>query len=562
MTDMYQNIVALFSKALHMNLKELPDNIIQFGPNQIVLGYFDTLQFYPLKLDRGADADWIHNIWQENLEISKKLKGQFYYHPLHLVADFAEESQESGEFLEQVTQRYKEFWEADSRFTFLSLVQASPLGAAADLRASIREELKKLETANHDGGPSIRYVCYHTMELSDLALIWKADHIGDILTLLQRLYQIDSFGDLNTFPSVNHRCVENPSPAHFSNPPLLHISMQYAVKDFSQADLYFNDMIKVNPNLLHFVAGIDDLQITVEETEDWLLTLLYKSFVEESGATAFHKAFYDSTIQIGIRYKLPSKTLPEDLGAEAEAKGGEHDSVNKDGSLLLTVQCEKLLTECQKFFALDQRPSWHKATLNLLNAMTDMSRSWVMDGFCYLTLGVAQSFCDWISCIHRNEFENKSGPEDNATSKDAIMRSQTELIQKFVRGWGDLMDRATKTDGRYLQMPGFSPILSEIPSRLLEFYLAFTKSCIRTTQQAGGGPDNISLMLVPKICRRIKVYSIFKNIHSEIRAHSDEAGRLLANNHLLYVDIPLSMLYDPKYVMCCLCHEQAHFYPA
>ena len=54
-----------------------------------------------------------------------------------------------------------------------------------------------------------------------------------------------------------------------------------------------------------------------------------------------------------------------------------------------------------------------------------------------------------------------------------------------------------------------------------------------------------SLMLAPKLCRRIKVEKVF-----------DEEPPC---ERLLYVDIPIAMLYQPFPVLCHLTHEISHF---
>ena len=71
-------------------------------------------------------------------------------------------------------------------------------------------------------------------------------------------------------------------------------------------------------------------------------------------------------------------------------------------------------------------------------------------------LDAAKLFCSEI----------KKTTSDDGT---ALTARQMEDIQRFVRGWGTLMEQATKMDGRFLQMPGFSPALCEIPAKLLEF---------------------------------------------------------------------------------------------
>lgn len=520
MTDnmQYQNMVALFGKALKTDLSKLqkPEAVpAAIGDKWIALGYFDTLQFYALPAD-GASS-WIQSMWTHNVQCSATLTGDFYYHPLHLIASITEEDQTL----------YREFWEAaDCPYIFLTMVQAtdpSRLWGISD--KSLVQHLDALLDMRPNQ-KDLRHVFYRTVELSDLVVLWRSNEICNILTGMQNLYQKAVIGDLNTFPAIQYAFLNafNPQNVSCSEERKIFASTQYTVKDSDKANSFFNNVLSEGSPAF-FTTGVEDIRVINQEvTTDALLVYLKKSLLNSENRALFDQAFSESATQIGIPDIGRSESLSRSTSLERECV----TLLDRFQAIRNRLYIDKT---CQRFDW-----SWIKAVSNLLNALVDMSRNWVMDGFCYLMLDAAKLFCSEI----------KKSTSDDET---ALTVKQMEDIHRFVRGWGTLMEQATKMDGRFLQMPGFSPALCEIPAKLLEFYLAFTRKIISVIQTGDseniGGERKISLLFVPKICRRVKVNSIFK----EDSYH----------NHLLYVDIPLDQLYSPEEILCALSHEAAHF---
>lgn len=516
-SSQYQNIVALFGKALKMDLSRLrtPEGVQSpIGDRWITLGYFDTLQFYPLPMEKGRT--WVQSMWDHNVSCSATLAGDFYYHPLHLTASIAPEE----------AALYRAFWEAENcPYIFLTMVQAvDPSRLWGHAGGASMESLDRLFDIRPDQ-ENMRHVFYRTMELSDLIVLWRSNEIHNILVRIHDLYQKAGIGDLNTFPSIQYAFLNSFPSSGVSGEKDIFVSTQYTVKDSEKASQFFKNVLSKDSPAF-FTTGVEDIRVTDQKViAADLLERLRRSFLDPANCSLFNQAFLESATQVGI---------PDDTGHPQPVERNTE----------LETQCETLLARFQdirgrlcagpaaKRFDL----SWAKAISNLLNALVDMSRNWVMDGFCYLILDAARLFCCEIGKL-------------SVSGEDALTVNQMEEIQRFVRGWGTLMEQATKMDGRFLQMPGFSPALCEIPAKLLEFYLAFTRKAI-SLMQAGDEEDiqggrKISLLFVPKICRRVKVKSVFKE---------DEF-----HNHLLYVDIPLDQLYSPMETICCLTHEAAHY---
>lgn len=108
------------------------------------------------------------------------------------------------------------------------------------------------------------------------------------------------------------------------------------------------------------------------------------------------------------------------------------------------------------------------------------------------------------------------------------------------------MDQAVRADGQFTQDTGVNPVFYDIPVGLLEFYIAFTRRCMRLLQKFDGEEKKEhGLFLMPNLCRRTKVEDVFDNPPPAKR--------------LLYVDVPLDYLYSPRQVLYQLCHEISHF---
>lgn len=176
--------------------------------------------------------------------------------------------------------------------------------------------------------------------------------------------------------------------------------------------------------------------------------------------------------------------------------------------------------------------SWTRAVSSQLSALVDMSRICVLDGFCYLILDGVSTFLQLV----RPYMEECQIPS-------RLLRR----IQRFVRGWGMLLDQAVRVDGQIIPSPGFSPVLYDIPVELLEFYnaFAFRSMVLLQSPEQENARCHYALFLLPKLCRRTKVQNIF---------HDPPP-----NDRLLYVDIPLDILYAPMQVLPQLCHELSHY---
>ena len=147
-----EHIVAHFGKALNLErlgqTEETPSG--QEGSalketllgKWFVLGYFDTLEIY-VPYQREKDS-WLSSMFTHNVELSKRLDGNFYYHPLHL---FDMASGEAERFLG------RDDVQPNRPYLFVTLVQsAAPPPWKADLQRKAtkghRRDNRKQQSGN------------------------------------------------------------------------------------------------------------------------------------------------------------------------------------------------------------------------------------------------------------------------------------------------------------------------------------------------------------------------------------------------------------------------------
>lgn len=514
--------VILLGKALTLNRNHYHREENHRSP-LVSLGYFDSIDIRPLPQGEEQEG-WLKTLWECSVSISANRDADAYYHPLYIIAPPNQEVPPS-------------FWEKKSKFLFITLVHFTFAHAKNDLDkqdedlfTTVSKEISEIVAGfNAEEGheaKQIRAFCYQSMDLSDMVVVWKADSMVSLLSCLSQLYLCENIGDLHSICSFSFPT----APTDDLDEKIPYVSFRFSTRDTSAAN-HFDKLLhekwpKWPASGGYFTTGTEDIDITFNDLPvSKFLELVYLWFEDKDINELFRKAFYKSSTHLGVLTRGEGAGSPESL------------------SNPLISRCEQLFKEFQDLRMPPSNEtgraetktdlSWCKSVSSHLSALVDMSRICVLDGFCYLILDGVATFCDMVKpylC------ENRSMPPD-----------LLERVQRFVRGWGILVDQAVRADGQFIQSPGFSPTLYDIPVSLLEFYLAFTTQFIDMVQSSEdpGKKHHYALFLLPKLCRRTKVRDIFRDPPPHDR--------------LLYVDIPLDFLYDPRQILLQLCHEASHY---
>lgn len=509
--------VILLGKALTLSGShfQMESGILKGGRPLISLGYFDSLQIIPL-----TKNDWLQELWETGIAWSGEASLETYYHPIYITTLPCERVEDC-------------FWEIKTQFTFVTLLHYAadftlPKGEAFSLIFQRIKELTsppgqwKKDRVSRD----VYAACYRSLHLSDMVVIWKSDSLMDLLKRLHELYRDPRIGDLRTACSFCFPQGEGAS--HFGEDKIPYVRMSFCVRNSAAVDEFTQRIRKTCPwwpeQGGYFTTGIRDLEVAKENlaVNDFLTCIGLWSQAGEVNDW-YQKAFYESSTHLGV---WDGREDEDPLPSLCEKSP-------------LTRTCEKMFDEFQfvrrqlrkKEGALEL--SWIRAVSSQLSVLVDMSQICVLDGFCYLILDGAQTFLQMV----------RPYLEENRQIPSRLL----ERIQRFVRGWGILLDQAVRVDGQFVPSPGFSPVLYDIPVELLEFYDAFAFRCMTLLQspEEETARHRYALFMIPKLCRRTKVQNIFHD--------------LPPSDRLLYVDIPLDILFAPMQVLPQICHELSHY---
>ncbi len=509
--------VILLGKALTLSKSHFrqKNGIPQRGGPLISLGYFDSLQIIPL-----VESNWLQELWKKGIEWSGSISLETHYHPIYITALPGEQAEDR-------------FWDIETQFTFVTLLHYSP-----------KPEFKKGERFSNVSqcikaftAPPSRWkrgitcrdayaACYRSLHLSDMVIIWKSDSLVNLLEQLHQLYRDPQIGDLRTVCSFRFSCAGEISP--FAEEKIPYAMVSFCVRDSAAVDEFTRRVRDKGCAWWpeqggYFTTGTRDLEVVLQNvTVGQFMKCIALWFQNPDINEWYQKAFYESSTHLGLwdDQQDRGRTFLEEKSP-------------------LTKTCEELFKDFQSLRRqLRERTgaaelSWTRVVSSQLSALADMSRICVLDGFCYLILDGVQTFLQLV----RPYLE-----EDRQIPSRLLWR-----IQRFVRGWGMLLDQAVRVDGQCIPSPGFSPVLYDIPVELLEFYNAFAFRCMTLLQspEVAEARCHYALFLVPKLCRRTKVHNIFHNPPPSDR--------------LLYVDIPLDILYTPMQVLPQICHELSHY---
>lgn len=488
---------------------------------RLCFGYFDALEVECLHVE--GDENWLETIWIKEIRESRNITSEIYKHPMFVTAQ--------GNLAWK--NALDSFWKRQAEYLLVSLVHFAVASSQQEnckfsVRDRFSEVKKKVDDIIKKYGSNVSAVFYHSIDLSDMVIIWKTDRLSDVMKCLKEVYLANTIGNMHTICSFS---MNTDVSSENEEEAIDYVSFRFSVKNAYAADRFFSLIAKEKRISTWFnqkpylSIGSEDIEFVFHNiTATNLKNFMYTVFQNSEINSCFKHGFNESLTHIGVALSagIPEKTTDCFL----------------DNSL--AIRCRTVFEYFRKIRAklikkeTEANYSWLKLVSVQLNTLISMSQLCVLDRFCYLMLDSVQTFLEilgkWIS----------DGIE--------ITSQRLSLIQKYVRSWGILMDQTVRTDGQFTQNIGVSPAFYDIPVSLLEFYIAFTRRCIAFLQKKDNGmPQNYyALFLMPNLCRRTKVQDVFKQ-------NSPPTDRLL------YVDIPLDYLYRPRLVIFQLCHEISHY---
>lgn len=368
---------------------------------------------------------------------------------------------------------------------------------------------------------SVTCLRYRTLELCDIILIAKSDSVESLLTYSGRLYSLPETGDTYSYYCINENEFSPTGGLAVEDDCVSLTSTRFSVRSASACRTLLPSLQKIFANGTErpafFVTGMEDINLISYDNSSQRICKIFRSILKLD--SSFWQAFENCTTRLGIRESvLPlwnSRTdgslLKEDL---AEAYQRLKDS----------------FTYLRRTNRLNQ--DWVRPLGELINLLSHISQNCVLWQVCYILLngiqGIIRRVEEWSS--------------NNAFLDDDSNRE----IMRMVRGVDRLLEHITRMEGELVHQPETRPMLFDIPANLLEFYLFFSDKCAQYLKNREG-PDkqeSFQLLLIPNLCSRISIH--------------DHLNSGLNKNRLLYIEIPLGLLYEPSHVVCVLVHEVAH----
>ena len=430
------------------------------------------------------------------------------------------------QFSRQEQENIEDFWNSLDPFMMItrvhSIISTVPDSEGTSVQVKIENAIQAAMSQND--GPVCKWLCYRTLDLVDAVVICKANTIQTLLEAVGRLYTTKEIGDIYSYCCIRPEYIdletdpEDALPSKLPKDKISLLSIRFAVRNsaacgemLKSLDVAWEDIFgtRLHPNL---ITGNDDINIIARDISSGDLCRLYRQLFQR-GSTLYTRlgmAISDMTTRLGVDAPKPIRPAPQ-------------DNVIPDS--LLT----KTYTDLQEKLANVDGVTQEELhiLMEIIHSLVSISRNSVILQMCYILAGPIQGVINKLS--------------------DKCWRWDTNDVDEFLSGFAYLMEHVIRTEGSLVHHPETRPLLFDIPASILEFDLAFTDRCARYLTEREGNKmasRTYDFLLIPCLCSNITIHDWFNRPEDSER--------------LLYVQIPLSMIYEPRQVVCNLVHEAAH----
>lgn len=493
------------------------------GDEWLVLGQFDTMEIRNLtSSDSLFEAIW-KDISQKSVR-NDSSNTHIYRHPTYLFS--TEDSKHTA------------FWKNDGApFMFVTRIHAKSC-YSEDGREAYLEQLGGQIEASLKDFPAEDFFFSKTLGLSDMILLVKSNSVPKLINGIKKLSHQPYVGDVYSYCCISKWAMKDngtsPVVAHKDSIPM--VSLRFAVRDAEAAkeqtrkwkNMEF-DGARVKD--VFYVTGTEDVNVVLEDISSAILIQFLNEIIEGGGRILW-QAFDDMTTRIGVSADEATKDLcadepPIDVSpyvdsAKAAAQGNGGTDVKRLQKTFLKLQRE-LLDAVPDGEGLD----WMRSLQEIVNALVNVSDNCVLDQLCYILLDGLRG----LLCKLKNA--DKSYLEKNSSH-----------FYKFVSGVAYLKEHIIRMESQLVHHPETRPMIFYIPATVMEIDLAFISMCADYFQLKDPQKNNFYFVLVPCLCKTISIHNLFYQCGPD---------------HLLYVEMPLSCCYKPRFVACALAHEIAHF---
>lgn len=491
----------------------------------LALGHMDWIQINSIpgiEVDGGGIC--LNQVKAYTHELSTKGAEAFIYRqPLYILQEFPQVWRESVD----------RFWNMSSAFMTITRCY-SDSQRQQNFEVAVERQLQRYSDSERSRifsaqdvpegplGHNVVYLCYRTFELSDVILVAKSDSAESLLACVGRLYTLPEVRDLYSYYCIGWNELGPVKGLAVEDDCISLISTRFAVhrsrKCRAQLEVLQTVFSQRNtPAPAFLVTGMEDINLIAANKNSVQMCELFQYML--SIGDDFWEAFDSSTTRLGIlEVSLPLWSAEEEYGSLKGELVEAYQHLKE--SFFLQIGTHQL------------EQDWVHPLSELISLLSHLCRNCVLWQVCYILL-------DGIRGIIRLVEEWSLG------SARLGERNEQEVM-RMIRGVDRLIEHIIRMEGELVHHPETRPMLFDVPTNLLEFYLIFSDQCILYLQNREGQnrQRGFQLLLIPNLCQQI-------SIHDQLNSERSE-------NRLLYVEIPLGMLYDPSHVICVLVHEMAH----
>ncbi len=489
--------------------------------NFLALGEYDGVCVYKIHEIESATTSsgrLLTAILNENNAISSVYDGTIFVHPLYAMLSYETSTQEK---------EIIDFWSNfNSNFLFITTIHLKGIEINSD---TILKAKNKICQEITDNSANYTFLIYDTLDLSDFIIVWKSNEINPVLNKLKELYFNTNLqiGYIKTTCSLNYSNILADESEYFQYRNKISendmINITTVASGGNLHAIHDNEVVPSTENF--FVLGNQDFTTIHREMQTKVMFDMFRSIVKKSVPNEDAHSIVRAITKIGINCELKRITTKSTNGK------------------LFNI-CQKLHTrlKCiQNNISDIENFEWVNVSLELTNLMSIMSCSDIYDSLCILLVESVDFYCSWLEFII-------SKSHDNEDLQKRLYKEE-EYIQSFVRAWKQLIDNVVHSDGITVQVPGYSLSSYNIYNTIIEYSSAYFKKLSHLLSSFddvdNNGESQLTFIISPKLCRRIKTTEIFY-----FKQDKDS---------LLSLEIPIPAMLNPFLLLTSMTHEAAHY---
>jgi len=525
------------------------DGLITYALN-VAQGFAGTLgddaSGLPGQADAESEGPLLRMVERENVHLASEVRHAQFFSSLYIVRDCASKKS------------IQDFWGAQRRFFCVTSVYM-PEGCVADFDRAKKSRMRMEEALGEakQDGLQFDHRIYSTLQIAELAIVWKSDSLRDVMEAMRRLYlHFDGYTrTICAVPVAHLFCAGEERASLWPPKPETKLaggkdagmlSVHISTKSYQALQwLRWNerspfagllDMREYETMQDFFTHGHEDYIGLALEADDFMLYRLLHDLVMAFPNPEFRAATAHLQTQFAIRILEPGQlNQPEDRADSGLA------AITK----WMVGRVQKLAEH-----PLVQQQPWFYEFAMQGQLLRQMACSFVMDSVVFLLLDSVNYFCEWLEAL----FDPANRNDEQAVRAAFLQKNE---IFEYLRGWSHLSTHMIRSDAIMQVHPSMPPPSDNFCTGVLEFCYAFlyrTTKYLRDLESfpVGESPRRTFVhVLVPTLRRWVMTTEYFKD---------DGSFDIDKGPSFLYLEVPYQNISEPFFMISSLVHEGAHYF--